>query len=208
VKPYTDIQLRLWKLAHFDSFFVGFCPTMYNTIAGIGLYFVLQLVIVFISAFTICSLWIASAPYIAIPFAGILSWLFFKWIKVNAGLQHEYNDTAMLFAVFVINFIIALIITLPLCISLFKGQIDFQIYLDYEQFERNFFGQVQQQANGLFQICRDEERGGDMISFFCISSFLIVLFMLFTPYVLIWKTLKSIHNIVLGTYEQKFNKPG
>lgn len=193
MKSYSNIQKYFWSLANYDCFLIKFCPTEFNRVAGIGVYFLLQLIIVFFSTVICYNNWIHSFPFIDLIFGGIITWIFFKWIKFSTRLQHEYQKPTLLFGLFILHFISGIILTLPICISLFESEIAFQLFLKMGKLEYGFLKQIWLQPYGLFISCQNVNEGL-VIIFFCIAIFLFILFLFFVPYLLIYQSRKSIYN--------------
>jgi hypothetical protein len=109
----TKIQQKLWKLANYDSFLMEYCPVLHNKIAGIGTFFLFQMMIVFASIFTSYKVFISSYLILGCLVATLATFIFYKWMK----FLNEVHHTNPKIGIFVTQFFINLIFCIDPCYS-------------------------------------------------------------------------------------------
>jgi hypothetical protein len=181
-----------------------FCPTLYNRIAGTGVYFLLQLIIVFVSINIAYLNFFASYSVIGWIIAGCITFVFYKWIKLSTKIHHKMQNIVLLVVQFIISLVFALFLSIPICISLFESEITFQLFSYTGKLSYGLLEQLELQPYGLYLICNNEN--GRIVISFCAAIFLFLLFILFIPYLFILLSRKSLYNNIFKIYEQKFRK--
>lgn len=204
MKTYSNIQKYFWSIANYDSFLLQFCPTFFNSAAGIGVYFLLQLVIVFITIFITYQNLFSSYLFIGILLATIVTFGYYKWVKFSTKKHHQYPKIEILFIQSFISLLTAFVLTVPICVSLFKSEVSFQLLLETGKQEFLLLENIWVQPYGLYLSCCAENSGIVIISF-CVAILLFLFFILFIPYLLILQNRKSIYNTIKTSYEQNFH---
>lgn len=199
----TKIQQKLWKLANYDSFLMGYCPVLHNKIAGIGIFFFFQMMIVFTSVFTSCKVFISNYLILGYLLATLATFIFYKWMKFLNEVHHTNPKTGIFVTQFFINLIFALILAIPFCLFLFEHQILFQLYLKTGKMTLGNFEQLWLMPLGLYKSWFVEAEG-KIILFICIAILIMIAFVFITPYFLIFKNRKSNYTLVKRNYEQNF----
>jgi hypothetical protein len=199
----TKIQQKLWKLANYHCFLMEYCPVLHNKIAGIGIFFLFQMIIVFASVITSCKVFISSYLILGYLAAALATFIFYKWMKLLNEIHHTNPKIGIFVTQFFINLIFALILAIPFCLSLFEHQILFQLYLKTGKMTLGNFEQL-----WLLPLCLYKswfvETEGKVILFICIAILIMIAFVFITPYFLIFKNRKSNYTLVKRNYEQNF----
>ena len=203
MKPYSFLQKVFWQLAQFNVFIVSFCPTVYNRFAAIGFHLFVQLLLAFVAGFIIGDIW----PFIGIfsgPFAAaVLLWCMWHWVRGAAGLLQRRNSINVLILIFIANLIAAGLLTLPFCLVLFRNQSALAIAFNPGLGGRWWLGALIKPIMGL--LFAGQYTGESVfIKACCGCLFLFIFLVTYLPYLLIHIALKSIHNIVIKTYEKHF----
>lgn len=199
----TKIQQKFWKLANYDCFLMEYCPVLHNKIAGIGIFFLFQMLIVFASVITSYKVFISSYILLGYLWAIIVTFIFYKWMKFLNGIHHSNPKMGIFVTQSFINLILALILSIPLCLLLFEHQILFQLFLKTGKMT---FGNIEQlwlMPLGLYESWFVEKQG-KVILFICIAILIMIAVVFITPYFLIFKNRKSNYTIVKQNYEQNF----
>jgi len=196
------LEIHLWRLAGFNCFIVALCPTLHIRIAGIGLQYFLQLLLVFLAA-NVLVFHLQGSTIISLPISSLITWAMWRGIKYATRIQHSYNSAYFLLAALTVNTIIAILITIPFCISVFQDEIELANELhsldDGMFLLRNFIRPLR----GL--VLAGEGTGQSTIIRFCCGSvFSLVYFCCFAPYLLTYQILKSTYTSVFNLYEQNF----
>lgn len=199
----TKIQHKLWKLANYDCFLMEYCPVLHNKIAGIGVFFLFQMMIVFASVITSCKVFISNYLILGYLVATLATFIFYKWMKFFNEVHHTNPKTGIFVTQFFINLIFALILAIPFCLFLFEHQILFQLYLKTEKMTLGNFEQLWLMPLGLYKSWFVEIEG-KVILFICIAILIMIAFVFITPYFLIFKNRKSNYTLVKRNYEQNF----
>jgi hypothetical protein len=200
----SKIQQKLWALANYDCFLMQYCPTLYNKVAGIGVFFLFQMLIVF------CS--VVTAYYVLFPTYLILGWLlaiiatyvFYKWFKFSNNVHHSSVYIRTLIMPFCINLALALLLSIPFYLSLFEHQILFQLYLKTEKINFGIIEQLWLKPYGLYESWFVDNEG-NIILFICIAIFILIAFIFIAPHVLIYTNRKSPYHLIKQNYVQKFS---
>jgi len=199
----TKIQQKLWKLANYDCFLMEYCPVSHNKIAGIGMFFLFQMMIVFGSVITSCKVFISSYLILGSLVASLITFIFYKWMKFLNEVHHTNPKIGILLIQFLINLIFALILAIPFCLFLFEHQILFQFYLKSGKMTIGNFEQIWLMPLGLYKSWFVESEG-KIILFICITIMIMIAFVFITPYFLIFKNRKSNYILVKRNYERNF----
>lgn len=199
----TKIQQKLWKLANYDCFLMEYCPVLHNKIAGIGIFFLFQMLIVFASVLTSYKIFISS--YLILGFLGatLATFIFYKWMKFLNEAHHTNPKIGIFVTQFFINLIFALILSIPFCLFLFEHQILFQLYLKTGKMSLGSIEQLWLKPYGLYETWLVGNEG-NIILFICIATLLMIAFIFITPYFLILNNKKSSYTLVKQNYEQNF----
>ena len=118
----TKIQQNLWKLANYNCFLMQYCPSLHNKSAGIGIFFLFQMLIVFISVNTAYNILISSYLIFGYLIAIFATYIFYKWMKFLNEVHHTNPKIGIFVTQFFINLIFALILAIPFCLFLFEHQ--------------------------------------------------------------------------------------
>jgi len=199
----TKIQQKLWKLANYDSFLMEYCPVLHNKIAGIGIFFLFQMMIVFASVITSYKVFISSNLILGYLVATLSTFIFYKWMKFLNEVHHTNPKIGIFVTQFFINLIFALILAIPFCLFLFEHQILFQLYLKTGKMSLGSIEQLWLKPYGLYETWLVGNEG-NIILFICIATLLMIAFIFITPYFLILNNKKSSYTLVKQNYEQNF----
>lgn len=199
----TRIQQKLWKLANYDCFLMEYCPVLHNKIAGIGIFFLFQVLIVFASVFTSYKIFISSYLILGYLVATLVTFIFYKWMKFLNEVYHANLKRGIFATQIFINLIFALILAIPFCIFLFEHQILFQLYLKTGKMTLGNIEQLWIIPWGLYKTWLVETEG-KVILFICIAILIMIAFVFITPYFLIFKNRNSNYTLVKQNYEQNF----
>lgn len=199
-----NIYSKLWKLAGYNPFLMDYCPTLYNKAAGLGIFFVFQLLIVFISVTTSFKIYFPNYLVLGLIIGLIAIFIFYKWIELLNGIHHKSQKLGILFLQLFFNSIFSLILSLPFWIYLFEHQILYKLYLKTGKMS---FGKTEQlwlMPKGLYESWFLKKEGIIILSI-CIALYMVIAFVYMIPYFLIFKDKKSNYTSVKLTYEQNFN---
>ena len=199
----TKIQQKLWKLANYDCFLMEYCPVLHNKIAGIGIFFLFQMMIVFASVITSYKVFISSYLILGCLVATLATFIFYKWMKFLNEVHHTNQKIGIFVTQFFINLIFALILAIPFCLFLFEHQILFQLFLKTGKMTLGNFEQLWLMPLGLYKSWYVEKEG-KVVLFICIAILIMIAFVFITPYFLIFKNRKSNYTLVKQNYEQNF----
>lgn len=199
----TKIQQKLWKLANYDCFLMEYCPVLHNKIAGIGVFFLFQMMIVFASVITSYKIFISNYLILGYLVATLATFIFYKWMKFLNEVHHTNPKTGIFVRQFFINLVFALILAIPFCLFLFEHQILFQLYLKTGKMSLGSIEQLWLKPYGLYETWLVGNEG-NIILFICIATLLMIAFIFITPYFLILNNKKSSYTLVKQNYEQNF----
>ncbi|MBS7122658.1 MAG: hypothetical protein KH117_16905 [Dysgonomonas sp.] len=199
----TKIQYKLWKLANYDCFLMQYCPVIYNKVAGIGLFFLFQILVVFASVITAWKVFASSFLIFGFLIATIVTYIFYQWMKFLNEIHHSNTPKGIFVVQFLINLLLALILSIPFCLLLFDHQILFQLYLKTGKMTLGNIEQLWLKPYGLYESWF-AENDGNIILFICIANLIMIAFIFITPYLLILKNKKSVYTLVKQNYEQNF----
>lgn len=199
----TNIQQNLWKLANYDCLLMQYCPDLHNKIAGIGMFFLFQMLIVFISFNTAYNVLISSYLIFGYLIAIFATYIFYKWMKFLNEVHHTKPKTGIFVTQFFINLILAFLLSIPFCLSLFEHQILFQLYLKTGNMTLGNLEQLWLMPFGLYESWFVQNEGS-VILFICIGILLMIAFVFIMPYFLIFNNRKSSYTLIKHKYEQIF----
>lgn len=197
------IQQKLWKLANYDCFLMQYCPDLHNKSAGIGIFFLFQMLIVFVSCNTAYNVFISSYLTFGYLIATFATYFFYKWMKFLNETHHTNPKTKIFVTQFFINLILAFVLAIPFCLLLFEYQIHFQLYLKTGKMTLGNLEQIWLLPFGLYKSWFVEKEG-TVILFICLAILIMIVFVFITPYFLIFKNRKSSYTLVKKNYEQNF----
>ncbi|MCB0537736.1 MAG: hypothetical protein KDE33_09425 [Bacteroidetes bacterium] len=198
-----NIYSKLWKLAGYNPFLMDYCPTLYNKAVGIGIFFVFQLLIVFVSVITSFNVYFPNYLTLGL-FIGLLAiFIFYKWIELLNRIHHKSDKIGILVAQLFFNSIFSLIISVPFWLYLFEHQILYKLYLNTGKMSIGKNEQVWLMPKGLYESWF-LGREGIIIFSICIALFLVIAFIYTIPYFFIFSSKNSIYKLVKRNYEQNF----
>jgi hypothetical protein len=199
----TKIQQNLWKLANYDCFLMQYCPDLKNKNAGIGIFFLFQMLIVFVSFNIAYHIVVSNYLIFGYMIATFATYIFYKWMKFLNVLHHTKPKTGIFIAQFFINLILVFMLSIPFCLSLFKYQILFQLYLKTGKMTLGNLEQLWLLPFGLFKSWFTAGEG-NVILFICTTIYILLAVVFISPYFLIFTNRKSSYTLVKQNYEQKF----
>lgn len=197
------MQKILWKLANYDAFIMGFCPTMYNNVAGLGVYFIFQILIVFISTCIAFSEFISLRIDLMFIIAILVTLIFYKWMKYFNGINHKMTEIYRFRFQFIFHFIMSFVWAVPYCLALFHYQILFNLCLKTGKVNVGGIEQIWLKPYGLFESCIDEN-GPNNVFFICLSITILISFIFNAPYILIFKNKNTYYSQFKNNYERNF----
>lgn len=200
----NKLQQSLWKLANYDNFFMHYCPAQYNKAAGIGMFFIFQMVIVFISVITTYHIIIFDYMAVGCLIGIFVTYIFYRWMKLMNEMHHNAPRSGVFLFQLVINSNYALVLTVPFSVALFKNQILFEHFLRTGTLEYGGIEKLWLLPIGLYNSWF-LEREGTVILLICIAIFMMIAFVMITPYFLIYNGKNSNYTLVKQNYEQKFH---
>jgi hypothetical protein len=198
-----NIYSKLWRLAGYSPYLMDYCPTLCNKAAGIGVYFLFQYFILFVSLVTGFIVYFPN--YLALgAFVGSLAiFIFYKWIDLLNRIHHNNHNIGILTIHLFFNFIFSLILSTPFWLFLFEHQVIYNLYLKTGEIS---FGQSEQlwlKPMGLYESWFSESEGV-IIFAICIAIFMVIAFVYTIPYFLIFNDRKSNYTQVKFNYEKHF----
>ena len=192
----SKIQQKLWALAHHDVFLMQYCPTLYNKIAGIGVFFLFQMLIVFGSVLATYNLSVDVFQIAAWPLAIGSTYLFYKSLKFIAHIPFLVQ--------LVLNLIGAFLLCIPFCLLLFEQEI---LFLHYTETGTVGFGLVEQlwlKPYGLYKSFFIGKEGY-LIAFASLAMFVLITFVFIIPHILIYQNRNSPYHLLKKNYDYNFN---
>lgn len=199
----TKFQQKMWRLASYDPFIMQYCPVMYTKVAGIGVFFIFQLLVVFSSVFTAYKVFVSSYNIIGLLIGIMATILFYKWIKFLNNLVHEKSKKEIYAFLFIINICLAIALSTPYCLLIFDHQILFQLFTSTGKMTFGSLEGLWLLPYGLYKSWLVENEG-NIILFICFTFFLLLSIILNTPYFLIHKNKKSSYILIKQNYERNF----
>lgn len=198
-----NIYSKLWKLAGYNPFLMDYCTTLYNKAAGIGTFFVFQLLIVFVSVITSFNFYFPNYLVLGLIVGLIAIFIFYKWIELLNGIHHKSPKLGILLVQLFFNSIFSLILSLPFWLNLFEQQILYKLYLKTGKLSYEKIDQLWLVPIGLYESWFLEGEGIVIFSI-CIALFMVIAYVFTIPYFLIFKGKTSIYVAVKLSYERHF----
>jgi hypothetical protein len=198
-----NIYPKLWKLAGYNPLLMDYCPTLFNKAAGIGIFFVFQLLIVYVSVITSFNVYFPNYLTLGILIGVLAIFIFYKWIYLLNRFHHKSHKLSILVAQLFFNSIFSLILSVPFWLFLFEHQILYKLYLKTGKLS---FGKTEQlwlKPMSLYESWY-LEREGIIILSICIALFMVIAFVYMIPYILIFEDKKSIYTSAKLNYERYF----
>jgi hypothetical protein len=198
-----NIYPKLWRLAGYKPFLMEYCPTLYNKAAGIGIFFLFQLLIVFMSVIIGFNVYFPKYLLLGLLNGVLAIFIFYKWIGLLNTIHHSSDKIGILVAQLFFNFIFSLIISIPFWLFLFEHQILYKLYLKTGKLS---FGKTEQlwlKPMGLYESWFLKKDGIIILSI-CIALFMVITFVYTIPYFLIFKDKKSNYTSIKLNYERNF----
>lgn len=199
----SKLQQKLWVLANYDYFFLKYCPALYNKIAGIGMYFIFQIIIVFFSILIAYSVFIPEYFFLGWLISILGTFIFYKWIKFFNNIYQNYNNIGVFILQTFFNLILALLLCIPFCLYLFEQQILFRLFQDTGKMNFEILEKLWMKPYTLYNTLFSENEG-TIILLACLAVFILIAFVFIAPYLLIYNNRKSSYNLVKKNYEQNF----
>lgn len=198
-----NVNSKLWRLAGYNPFLMDYCPTLYNKAAGIGLFFLFQLLMIFMSVITGFKVYFPNYLALSLIIGALAILVFYKWIDLLNGIHHDSQKIGILVSQLFFNSIFSLILSVPFWLFLFEHQIIYKLYLKTGKLS---FGKIEQLwllPMGLYESWF-LEREGLVIFSICLAIFMVIAFVYTIPYILIFKDKKSNYASVKSNYERHF----
>lgn len=200
---YSTLQKYLWQLAGYDSFNMSYCSPLYNRIAGVGIYYLLQMMVVFASTVLLYYNLFPSYYWIGWLLACVVAFGFSKYTKLTNRVHHHYQSGKIMVNQFIISALIAFIIAIPFCVTLFQTEIIYHIYQKTGKLNIGIIEQAWLKPYGLYLSWLNDDAASVVIAF-CSAVWIMLFFLFFMPYLLIFQTRKSLYYIIKKNYEQNF----
>ncbi len=194
------LQKNMCKVAGFDNFIVNHCSTQYNSLSSIGIFFIFQYIVIFISSFVFFNDFVYSNVFTSILSSIVILFFFIRIVRIfTKQLQKEFKFSVLIVILF-INVLILLMITTILNLKIFETEIFYNLIIkgdDYGNYKiiKHLFSlyyQVKTSENAM------------VIILFWIAKFLLLQFIFIKPYFQIYSTRKTIYNTIRKNYEQNF----
>jgi hypothetical protein len=202
MRKHTQIQSFFWKIANYNPFFMKFCDSSFNNVAGIGLIFLMQISVAFFSGYVTATLF--NLSWI---FSGLIGLLFILillfYIKQSTMFLKEDFDKNRVSLLFLGSIIISLIIALPFLLKIFQIQIEYVYLLNEGEINLTNTNKIWKLPYGLFNACFNKDNG--LTVFIIILCFyLLMLSIFFYPYSLIFKNRNTLYHKIRKLYEKRF----
>lgn len=188
------------KLAGFDNFIVKHCPTQYNFLSSIGIFFIFQYIVIFISSFVFFYDFVYSKVFTSILVSIVILFIFIKIVRFFNKHLHNHFNVKVLYNIFILYILILIMITTILNLKIFEAEIFYDLIIkgdDYGKYKiiKHLFSlyyQVKTSENAL------------VIILFWMAKFLLLQFIFIKPYFQIYSTRKTIYYTIRKNYEQNF----
>ena len=202
MKKHSKTQTLFWKIANYNTFIMKFCDTSFNNVAGIGLIFFMQLIIVFFSGYSLAILFNINW-YLSIIIGSIFLIFFFFYIKFSTLFFKEDLNKNRLLILFLCSIIISFLICVPFLIKIFQAQIEYVFYLNDGKLNLTYSNKIWKLPYGLYKVWLSPNSG--MVVFILSSClYLLLLFIFFYPYILIFQNKNTPYHKILKLYEERF----
>ena len=194
------LQKNMCKVAGFDNFIVNHCSTQYNSLSSIGIFFIFQYLVIFISSFVFFNDFVYSNVFTSILSSIVILFFFIRIVRIFTKQLQKVFKFGVLIVILFINVLILLIITTILNLKIFETEIFYDLIIkgdDYGNYKiiKHLFSlyyQVKTSENAM------------VIILFWIAKFLLLQFIFIKPYFQIYSTRKTIYNTIRKNYEQNF----
>jgi hypothetical protein len=194
------LQKNMCKVAGFDNFIVNHCSTQYNSLSSIGIFFIFQYLVIFISSFVFFNDFVYSNVFTSILSSIVILFFFIRIVRIFTKQLQKVFKFSVLIVILFINVLILLIITTILNLKIFETEIFYDLIIkgdDYGNYKiiKHLFSlyyQVKTSENAM------------VIILFWIAKFLLLQFIFIKPYFQIYSTRKTIYNTIRKNYEQNF----
>lgn len=205
MKIFSSTQKKLWELSNYKHFLLKHCPTLFNEVAGIGVLFLFQIIVLFFTVLSFFTVFLPDWKYLGFGITLFLGFGYYKWIKLSTSFFHKYLKWATFILISFVQALFSLFLSIPLFFYLFDNQISYQLLLMKGKLEFGFWDKIRLEPLGLY-LSWFYESEGNIILTFCIAIFIMILFIFTAPYFLIFNNRKSLYHIFLNTYERKIYK--
>ncbi len=204
MRKYTKIHSYFWEIANYNTFYMKFCKTSFNSFSGIGLILFIQICIAFFSGYLATSLFNLNW-LINLGIGLIFAFVTFFYIKYSTLFLSNSFSRKRLLILFTFSIIISLFLTLPFLLIIFQSQIEYVFLINHGLINITNINRIWKLPYGLFELCFIQEN--DLIVFFVSSTlFILMLFILFYPYSLIYNNKTSLYYKIIKIYEERFNQ--
>lgn len=202
MSKHNEIQSFFWIIARFDPFFMRFCPTSANKIAGIGSIFLIQFIIAFISGHILLKLINVhlTVSFIAGLTVVIALWQYIKYSTKYLSTTFASKNLKILLLYSIVG---TFIITLPLILNIFQSEIESELYLYDIDKNVKVEENIWKLSYGLYLLIHNSQY---RLTVFLVYTtvFLLTLFIAFYPYVLLYQNKKNLYYKIVKLYEEKF----
>ena len=190
-------------LSGYDTYIVSHCKNHNNLLFSVGCYFVLQIMIVCFSVYTLLSNFLLNNfIYLAFIASIFISFCFIKILVPLNKLFQKHLKVAVLFLYFFLNFLFVSFLVLPILLNIFNAEIAYQDLIN----DRHSITFVQNIINKLisFYEIANFEADSKIILFFSLSIYVIIIFVFTAPYFIIFYKRQTIYSIYKKIYERYF----
>ena len=186
---FSKLQEYLWKTAGFNTLFVKHCPVFYNRFSSIGLYYILQIVIFFISSLVFFNdLW--NIGLLNVILSIIASVVFYIIMLQFIRLQHKIYKTYWLSFVFILCSMLSTFTSLILLNFFFKDDV--------------FGFSTEKSISDFLEYIFKNPEINDIAICVGLTIFSLNHFILFIPYLLIFKSNQSIYRKISNIYGKHY----
>lgn len=200
-----NINSKLWRLAGYNPIFMDYCSTLKNKVAGIGAFFIFQILILYASIITLFKVFFPEFLPMSFLIGGFSIIIFYKLIDLINRINHKITGITILVLQLFLSTIFSLLVSIPFCLFLFENQIGHQLFLIYGKSSFSKIEQLWLMPIGLYESCFLESEGVAILSI-CIAVFIIVVFVYSLPYILIYNERNSHYTLLKINYERYFKK--
>lgn len=194
------LQKYMYKIAGFDNFIVKFCSTQYNSLSSIGIFFIFQYLVIFVSFFVLLYDFVYSNVFVSIYLSFVILFLFKRIVRFFTKQLHKEFKFSVLIVILIINVLILLIITTILNLKIFETEIFYDLILNGDNYGK--YKIIRHIFSLYYQIKISEN--GFIITLFWIAKFLLLQYIFIKPYFHIYSTKNTIYNTIRKNYEQNF----
>lgn len=202
MKKHSKTQTFFWKIANYNTFIMKFCDTSFNNVAGIGLIFFMQLIIVFFSGYSSALLFNINW-FLSITIGLIFLIFSFFYIKFSTLFFKEDLNKNRLLILFLCSIIISFLICIPLLITIFQTQIEYVFYLNDSKLNLTYSNKIWKLPYGLYKVWVNTDTG-IVVFIINLCLYMLLLFIFFYPYLLIFQNKNTLYCKILKIYEERF----